>query len=69
MDACSHCWSRYMEAMDLSRRISDQWHVGCWCGKRMSGCSATSMQRIAKSRGVRGSQPARVCRGEQLRRS
>ncbi len=24
MDACSHCWSRYMEAMDLSRRISDR---------------------------------------------
>ncbi len=24
MDACSHCWFRYMEAMDLSRRISDR---------------------------------------------
>ncbi len=24
MDACSHCWSRYMEVMDLSRRISDR---------------------------------------------
>ena len=24
MDACSHCWSCYMEAMDLSRRISDR---------------------------------------------
>ena len=24
MDTCSHCWSRYMEAMDLSRRISDR---------------------------------------------
>ncbi len=24
MDACSHCWSRYMEAMELSRRISDR---------------------------------------------
>ena len=22
MDACSHCWSRYMEAMELSRRTS-----------------------------------------------
>ncbi len=24
MDACSHSWSRYMEAMDLSRRTSDR---------------------------------------------
>ncbi len=24
MDACSHCWSRYMEAMELSRRTSDR---------------------------------------------
>ncbi len=24
MDACSHCWSRYMDAMELSRRTSDR---------------------------------------------
>ena len=24
MDTCSHCWSRYMEAMELSRRTSDR---------------------------------------------
>ena len=24
MDACSHCWSRYMEAIELSRRTSDR---------------------------------------------
>jgi len=23
MDACSHCWSRYTDAMALSRRVSD----------------------------------------------
>ncbi len=24
MDACSPCWSRYMEAMDLSHQVSDR---------------------------------------------
>ncbi len=24
MNTCSHCWSRYMEAMELSRRTSDR---------------------------------------------
>ena len=24
MDTCSHCWSRYMEAMELSRRTTDR---------------------------------------------
>ncbi len=24
MNTCSHCWSRYMEAMELSRRTADR---------------------------------------------
>ncbi len=67
MDACSHCWSRYMEAMELSRRISDR------MARRLLVREAyVWLQRYfdAEDREVaRRARLAKICRGEQLRRS